>query len=94
MFKLNKIYKISMFLDTGNDLVEPKTNIPVVLISKEINDIIGVDIPVCTINSKDIMKGYYCNSFYIKKEGKYIRKDVYIVSQKTKYEGLLNVLLF
>lgn len=94
MFKLDRIYKMNAYLDTGNNLVEPKTNIPVILINEEINNNRKVKIPYQTIGNTDYLEGVYCKNFYIKINQKYIRKEVFIASKKTKYEGLLNVLLF
>ena len=90
----NKTYNFIGYLDTGNDLAEPKTNIPVVFINKKISFLKNIKIPYYTIDGYNYLNAYLCDNFYIKIDQKWHKRLVYVSTRKTSYECLLNILIF
>ena len=99
----NKCIKVNSFLDTGNELKEPITNLPVILLEKGLIDDIDIDedkcylIPYTTADgTKGTMKAFKPEKFAINKDGNFIEKEVIIAitdtrfSKENEYKALLN----
>lgn len=103
---LNKSIKINSFLDTGNELKEPITNLPVVLLERNIIDVKDLSeneiylIPYTAADgTRGTMKAFKPEKFAINKNGNFIEKEVIIAitdanfSEKNDYKALLNKIL-
>jgi len=102
----NKEVKIKSFLDTGNELKEPITNLPVVVLEKDIIDDKDISeketyfIPYTTADgTSGTMKAFKPDKFAINKNGNFIEKEVMIAitdisfSKENDYKALLNKVL-
>ena len=99
----NKKVKIKSFLDTGNELKEPITNLPVVVLEKDLIDEKDISenetyfIPYTTADgTRGTMKAFKPDKFAINKNGNFIEKEVMIAitdvnfSKENDYKALLN----
>ena len=99
----NKCIKINSFLDTGNELKEPITNLPVVLLEKDLIDDALIDADKCYLipyntadGTKGTMKAFKPERFAINKDGNFMEKEVIIAiadvkfSKENEYKALLN----
>ncbi len=102
----NKCIKINSFLDTGNELKEPITNLPVVLLEKDLIDDKDIEedktylIPYTAADgTRGTMKAFKPEKFMIKKDENFIEKEVIIAitdikfSSESGYKALLNKVL-
>ncbi len=102
----NKCIQINSFLDTGNELKEPITNLPVVLVEKDLikdEDILDDKtffIPyVAADGTHGTMKAFKPENFKINKNGKVIEREVMVAiteakfSKNNDYSALLNKVL-
>lgn len=94
-------YDIKGFLDTGNELIEPISMLPVIIVEKSSIPCIDTDedcyyINYSTVDSENnVMKGVIPQKLLIKIKDKYIEKDAVIctVDRKLSNDGQYNALI-
>ncbi len=90
----NKDIYLNAFLDTGNFLIN-EDNIPIIILNDKFKDKINIkycfDYFINTVLTNDKLKIYEVKSFFIKINGKYIKKDVYIGFGKIKHQAIIGL---
>lgn len=71
LYNKNQTFKLSAYLDTGNNLYDPYFNKPILILNKNINILYDsfIIVPYNTISGKGLMKCIFCDKLYIKDIG-------------------------
>ena len=91
----NKEIKLEGFLDTGNKLIDPYFNKPIILINKKYIDLRGkkiIYVPFSSLNNNGLLKCISCE--YILIDNKKYDKVLIGISENLKYDCILNERLF
>ena len=88
----NKKYKYTAFLDTGNNLYDPYTHNPIIILNDNINISNPIYIPCSTVNNNSLLKAFKLNKIIIDK--KVLKRKVIIaISNKPFKVNGVNMLL-